>query len=118
MAIGRLDNRAALPAHSPLLLSKGTRLMRDLLFPTTVLLLLLLAPAANAQRVPGPPAANDAPKPKPTPKSLGLPDATSPLIGFFQGFDQKEKKVKLAFIDTMPEVVEKVVKKNGVEETV
>lgn len=62
-----------------------------------------------------------APKPPPSPKSLGLPEATSPMLGFFQGIDQKEKKVKLAFIDSMPEVNEKfeqvfkpVVMANGV----
>lgn len=69
--------------------------------------LLLNVAVADAQPVP------TAPKPPPTPKSLGLPDATSPMLGFFQGYDAKEKKVKLAFIDSMPDIVEKTVTKNG-----
>ncbi len=40
------------------------------------------------------------------------------MLGFFQGVDTKEKKIKLAFVDSVGEVVEKTVKKNGVEETV
>lgn len=66
--------------------------------------------AASAQPVPA------APAPPPSPKSLGLPESTSPMFGFFQGVDAKTKKFKLAFIDSMPEVIEKKVKKNGVEE--
>ncbi len=76
-----------------------------------VLISLLSISAASAQALVPP-----APKPPPSPKSLGLPEATSPMLGFFQGYDAKEKMVKLAFIDSMPEVVEKKVKKNGVEE--
>jgi hypothetical protein len=72
--------------------------------------LLLNVAVVNAQPVP------TAPKPPPTPKSLGLPEATSPMLGFFQGYDAKEKKVKLAFIDSMPDIVEKKVKRNGKEE--
>lgn len=75
------------------------------------IIMLLFVEVANAQPVVPP-----APKPPPTPKSLGLPEATSPMIGFYQGYDATAKKVKLAFIDSMPEVVEKKVKKNGVEE--
>jgi hypothetical protein len=76
-----------------------------------VLITLQFVTAASAQALVPP-----APMPPPSPKSLGLPEATSPMLGFFQGIDTKEKKVKLAFIDSMPEVVEKKVKKNGVEE--
>jgi hypothetical protein len=84
--------------------------MRSLVILVAFLLPNLLVAFAQAQPVPA------APKPPPSPKSLGLPEATSPMLGFFQGYDAKEKKVKLAFIDSMPEVVEKKVKKNGQEE--
>lgn len=79
--------------------------------PIAAIITLLFVEVANAQPVVPP-----APKPPPSPKSLGLPEATSPMLGFFQGYDATTKKVKLAFIDSMPEVVEKKVKKNGVEE--
>jgi|GEM_PF-4433229 len=81
-------------------------------FAVALLLPLLLAVAVSAQPL-APPAE---PKPPPSPKSLGLPEATSPMLGFFQGYDAKEKLVNLAFIDSMPEYTEKKVKKNGVEE--
>ena len=64
-----------------------------------LLLPLLFAVLAQAQPVPLAPAV---PKQPPSPKSLGLPDATSPMFGFFQGYDAKEKMVNLAFIDSMP----------------
>jgi hypothetical protein len=84
--------------------------MRSLVLIAACLLLNAWVAVASAQPVP------TAPKPPPSPKSLGLPDATSPMLGFFQGYDAKEKKVKLAFIDSMPDIVEKKVKKNGKEE--
>ncbi|WP_254509730.1 hypothetical protein [Anatilimnocola floriformis] len=85
------------------------------------LLLLLLAVVAQAQPVPLAPVV---PKEPPSPKSMGLPEATSPMLGFFQGYDAKEKKFNLAFIDSMPEIDEKtgeqtwkpVVMANGVAE--
>ena len=86
--------------------------MRSFVALGVVFFTLLSSAVATAQPVP------DAPKPPPSPKSLGLPEATSPMLGFFQGYDAKEKLVKLAFIDSMPnEPVEKIVKKNGVEVT-
>jgi hypothetical protein len=52
------------------------------------------------------------------PKSLGLPETVSPMIGFYQGIDPKEKKIKLAFVEAVAEVVAKTVRKNGVDEIV
>lgn len=52
------------------------------------------------------------------PKSLGLPETVSPMIGFYQGVDQKEKKIKLAFVESVAEVVTKVVKRGGVDTVV
>jgi hypothetical protein len=85
--------------------------MRPSVVLAAILLSNVLLVSAKGQAVPL------APKPPPSPKSLGLPEAPSPLLGFFQGYDAKEKKMKLAFIDSMPgEVVEKKVKKNGKDE--
>jgi hypothetical protein len=59
-----------------------------------------------------------APLPGVTPKSLGLPETVSPMIGFYQGVDQKAKTVKLAFVESVAETSVKTVKKNGVDEQV
>lgn len=84
--------------------------MRLSIVLAALLLSDVLLTAASAQPVPL------APKPQ-SPKSLGLPEAASPMFVFFQGYDAKEQKVKLAFIDSMPgQPVEKKVKKNGKEE--
>lgn len=84
--------------------------MRPSVFLAALLLTNVLLVSAHGQAVP------PAPKPPPSPKALGLPEAASPMFLFFQSYDAKEQKVKLAFIDSMPnEPVEKKVKKNGQE---
>jgi hypothetical protein len=108
MGCRRLDNHARLRAiaHSWLRF-ESTVPMRIVI---AVIVSVVFVTTASAQPVPL------APAPPPSPKSLGLPESTSPMFGFFQGVDTKAKKVKLAFIDSMPEVTEKKVKRNGVDE--
>jgi hypothetical protein len=74
--------------------------------------------AAAQEKVPPAPGTTPRLVPEVTPKSLGLPETVSPMIGFYQGVDQKEKKIRLAFVESIAEVVTRTVMRNGVEELV
>lgn len=62
-----------------------------------------------------PPAPAGTHDPGVPPKSLGLPETVSPLIGFYQGIDSKSQRIKLAFVEAVAELVTEVRKQNGKE---